>query len=516
MIPLRTKLRTASLALVMAGLPWMAHAAALDADQIKRDLAAYLDQIGGTGKDRTLVYREVETKPEGDALRVAIDDLAVQAEASGPVPLGTVTFRLKGRDDGNYDIDDVTLPAELKLGEKDDVVTFKLPSVAVTGLWSPKLQTLLGLDASVKDISIADKKSVGSIAGIAAKLVTTDKGNGHYDEAGSFVLSGLKMSDTEKHSVSLGEIAVESSAQNVDVAAMAQQQEKLKALQKEGKAASEADLMAMLGGMFALLPNGKGTLKVTDLAASDGTEGWSFALPTASFGGALTGLDQDKGGIALELAYAGLTYSTGDQQADEMTGALAPRRLSLALGLEELPSKQLMALLGTYLQANAAAAAAGGKSTDASSGDASSGDAASGDAAGAPPMDPSMMAMMLLPQLQGALVQAGSKFRISPSEIESQAATIKLEGLAQATGQSAMGAVATLKLEITGLDKIIALAKQMAGPAGGDELKALDVLRLVSERSKAADGTPVDRYTFSLTPEGEMKVNDKPIDSLFQ
>ena len=136
--------------------------------------------------------------------------------------LGTLTFRLKGRDDGNYDVDDVTLPAELKLGEKDDVVTFKLPGVAVTALWSPKLQTLLGLDASVKDISIADKKSVGSIAGIVAKLVTTDKGNGHYDEAGSFVLSGLKMSDNEKHSVTLGEIAVESSAQNVDVAAMAQ------------------------------------------------------------------------------------------------------------------------------------------------------------------------------------------------------------------------------------------------------------------------------------------------------
>jgi hypothetical protein len=512
MIPLRTKLRTAGLALVMAGLTWVApaHAAALDADQIKRDVTAYLDQIGGAGKDRVILYRAVEVKPDGDGLRVSIADLAVHAEGSDPVTLGTVTFRLKGRDDGNIDIGDLTLPAELALGEKDDVVTMKLPSVAMTGQWSPKLQTLLGLDASAKDIGISNKKSVGSIARVAAKLVATDKGNGRYDEVGSFLLAGLKMTDDEKHSVALGQLAVDSSAQNVDLAAMAQQQDKLKALQAQGKAASEADLMSMFGGMFALLPSGKGTIKLSDLAVADGTQGWSFALPAASLGGALAGFDQDRGGFGLTLAYSGLTYSTGNEQADQMTGALAPRRVDLSLGLEDLPSKQLVALLGTFLQANAAAAAtgaSGGKSTDGSTGDAS----------GAPPaMDSSTLAMMLLPQLQGALIQAGSKFRISPSELESPAATIKLEGLAQATQQAALGGVATLKLEITGLDKIIATAKQMVGPQGGDELKALDVLRLVSERSKAADGTPIDRYTFSLSPEGEMKVNDKPIDSLFQ
>ena len=45
---------------------------------------------------------------------------------------------------------------------------------------------------------------------------------------------------------------------------------------------------------------------------------------------------------------------------------------------------------------------------------------------------------------------------------------------------------------------------------------AEDALRLISERHKESDGTVVDHYTFSVAPEGDMKINDKPIDSLFQ
>jgi hypothetical protein len=516
MIPLRTKLRSASLAVLVAGLPWTApaHAAALDADQIKRDIAAYLDQVGGSGKDRVILYRAVEVKPDGDGLRVAVDDIAVRAADEDPMQLGTVTFRLKGRDDGTFDVDDLTLPPELKLGKKDDVTTLKLPSVALTGRWAPKLQTFLALDAGLKNVTVADKRSLGSVDQIAVKLATADKGGGRYDETGSLVIDGVKVADDEKHSVALGQLAISSSVDNADLAAWAEQQAKMRALEGGGKPPAEADLLGMLGGMLGLLPNGKGSLRLTKLAVADGTEGWSFALPTASLGGGISGIDQERAAIGLDLAYGGLTYSTGNQQEDAMTSGLAPRRLSLSLALEDLPSKQLVAMLGGFLQSSAASAAAGAAGGNSSGETSAKSDGSAAEAA--PAMDPSMAAMMLLPQLQTSLQQAGSKFRIAPSEIESQIAKIKLEGLAQATPQSALGGIAVLKMEITGLDRIIASAKQVLGPEGGDEAKALDVLRLVSERSKAADGTPIDRYTFSLSPEGEMKVNDKPIDSLFQ
>jgi hypothetical protein len=488
-----------------------AHAAAIDPDQIKREVTAYLDRIGGAGKDRVLLYRAVEVTPDGDGLRVAVDDLAVKADDEDPVKLGTVTFRLTGRDDGTYDVGDLTLPPELRLGKKDDVTTLKLPSVAFTGLWSPKLATFLALDAGLKNVTAADKSSLGSVDQITFKLLANDKGGGRYDESGSLVIGGVKMTDDEKHSIALGELSIASSAENVDLAGWAQQQDKLRALQQGGAMPGEAQIVGLLGGMAGLLPNGKGTLKLSSLAVADGTQGWSFALPTASLGGGISGLDQERAAITFDLAYDGVTYSTGNQQEDAMTSGLAPRRVALSLALEDLPAKQLVAMLGTLAQASGGGAAAGGDS----SGDAS---AKSDDsqAPAAPAMDPSMAAMMLLPQLQASLQQAGSKFRIAPSEVESQITKIKLEGLAQATQQSALGGVAVLKVEITGLDEMIATAKKMLGPDGADEAKALDVLRLVSERSKAADGTAVDHYTFSLSPEGEMKVNDKPIDSLFQ
>lgn len=510
MTALRSTLRSASLALLLAGLPWLApaHAAALDADQIKKEVSAYLDQAGGHGDDRALLYRAVEVTPDGDGLRVAIDDIAVRAGDADPLPLGTVTFRLTGRDDGTYDIDDVTLPAELKFDHKDDLTTLKLPSVVLTGRWSPQLETFLAFDASLKSITVSDKRSLGSIDQIVVKVGTVDKGGGRFDESGSLVVDGVRMSDDEKHSVSLAEIAVASSVDNVDLAGWAQQQQKMRGLQGGDKTASEGDIIAVLSGMVGLLPNGKGSLKLTDLALADGGQGWSFALPTASIGAGLAGIDQERAAITLDLAYDGVTYSTGNAQEDAATSALAPRRLSLSLALEDLPAKQILAMVSSLAQLQAGAAAGDGSAGTSAKSDA--------DAAAPPAMDPSMAAMMLLPQLQAALQQAGSKFRIAPSEIQSQLATMKLEGLAQATQQSALGGVAVLKVEITGLDQLIATAKQMLGPGAADEAKALDVLRLVSARTTAADGTAIDHYTFSLSPEGEMKVNDKPIDSLFQ
>jgi hypothetical protein len=121
-----------------------------------------------------------------------------------------------------------------------------------------------------------------------------------------------------------------------------------------------------------------------------------------------------------------------------------------------------------------------------------------------------------MPQLEAALQQAGTTARIAPSEIESAAAGVKLEGHAQATRQSALGGVALLELEVTGLDRAIAIARALLGPDDAGGAKALDLLRLASHRERAADGRAVDRYVLVLSREGEISVNDKPIDSLLQ
>ena len=202
----------------------------------------------------------------------------------------------------------------------------------------------------------------------------------------------------------------------------------------------------------------------------------------------MSSLDQPLSGITLDLAYDVVHLSIGAKRSDDLALALAPLRLSLALALEDLPTKQffggLVALLTQELQA----------------------------------MEDkrSQLVMQFGGAMWGAITATGSKFRIGPSAIDSTLVKAKVEGLAQASGKAALGGVAVVYFDIVGLDAAIKAAKAALGPNDADSAKALEVLRLVSERHKDSDGTVVDHYTFSLAPEGDMKVNDKPIDSLFR
>jgi len=202
----------------------------------------------------------------------------------------------------------------------------------------------------------------------------------------------------------------------------------------------------------------------------------------------VAGLDKPLSGVNFDLSYDGVKVETGAKETDDLALALAPTRMTLALALEDLPTKEffggLIALLTQEQQA------AEDKRSE--------------------------LAMQFAGAMQGAITQAGSKFRIGPSVLDSKLVKIKLEGLAQASGTAALGGVAVVKFDIVGLDEAIKAAKAALGPNDADSAKALDVLRLVSERHKDSDGTVVDHYTFSLAPEGDMKINDKPIDSLFQ
>ena len=202
----------------------------------------------------------------------------------------------------------------------------------------------------------------------------------------------------------------------------------------------------------------------------------------------MSGLDQPLSGVTLDVSYDGVKLATGAKESDDLALALAPDRMTLALALEDLPTKEFFGGLVALLTQEQQAAED----------------------------RRSELAMQFAGAMQGAITQAGSKFRIGPSVLDSKLVKIKLEGLAQASGTAALGGVAVVKFDIVGLDEAIKAAKAALGPNDADSAKALDVLRLVSERHKESDGTVVDHYTFSLAPEGDMKINDKPIDSLFQ
>ena len=73
----RTLIRSTCLALPVAVLAFIGHgmAAPPDAAQLKREIAAAIEQLGGGGKDRVIVYDKLEVTPDGEAFRVAVDGL---------------------------------------------------------------------------------------------------------------------------------------------------------------------------------------------------------------------------------------------------------------------------------------------------------------------------------------------------------------------------------------------------------------------------------------------------------
>src|SRR5262249_32583251 len=158
----RTLIRSTCLALPVALLAFAGHgmAAPPDAAELKREIAAAIEELGGGGKDRVIVYDKLEVTAEGEAFRVAVDGLAFRG-APDRLPLGDVGFRIKPQADGNYAIDDLTVPSEIKGGTKEHVVTAALPKVSFTGLWSPQLEGFIGADASIEKFSIGDNSGKG-------------------------------------------------------------------------------------------------------------------------------------------------------------------------------------------------------------------------------------------------------------------------------------------------------------------------------------------------------------------
>jgi hypothetical protein len=484
----RTLIRSTCLALPVAFLTFVGAgmAAPPDAAQLKHDIVAAIEDLGGSGKDAAIVYDKLDVTPEGDAFRVTLGGLAFKADAD-TLPFGDVAFRIKPDADGNYAIDDLSVPTEVKGGPKDDVVTAHLPTVVFSGLYSPKLDSFLDLDARIEKFTVGDSKGKGGVDTLTVKLSSADKGKGRYDQSLKLVVDGVRFSGEESQQFSLGELAIGSDTTNFNLEAWADLQRRLKAAGRAGQPIDEATLK-QLGEIGSIIGASKGAIRIADLSAQDDKEHWSFALPTASLAASVSGLDQTMSGVTLDLAYDGVQVSTGAKESDDLATALAPNRMSLKLALEDLPTKEFFGGLVALMSQE---------------------ESAKEDKR-------SQLAMEFAGAIQAAFTTAGTKFRISPSAIDSKLVKIKLEGLAQAAANAALGGVAVVKFDIVGLDEAIKAAKMALGPNDADSAKALDVLRLVSERHKESDGTVVDHYTFSLAPEGEMKINDKPIDSLFE
>ena len=473
--------------LFAAGAPAMAQDQAAQIKQAVEDFLKPPAGSGATGEEAMLSHGMIDVAAVGSAYVVTVPDLRIAPDVTGDFEVGTVSFSLTPEGDDLYHVGDVKIPVEIPHKKPDGSVdgSISLPSQQFTAVWSRSLDSFLQLDADYRDVKIvstSDNMAL-SLGEIGAKVTSTDKGNGRWDQNGAVHLSALNVNSPEGM-FALGAIDGTSSTRDYNAKGWAAVRQRMEAMTKSMEASPSAQastplpdpqLMEALRGANPLFASSNSTITVSAVSFRDATGKELFSLPTGALTFGAEGFDQAIGRIALSLTHAGLVVN--DIAAVEQD--MLPREVAVNVALENLPVQELWrGAIDTLSSADL--------STDQGS---------------------SMAMMMFIGLLQQSLVNGKARVNVTDSHLALALARAQLSGIIEASADSMFG-VGRMTVDITGLDALIAAVTAHGGPQG-EELSELQVIRGFGNRQTATDGTVTDHYDLDFTPQGQFLVNGK-------
>ena len=471
---------------VAASAPAMAQD---QAAQIKQEVEDFLKPLAGTsaaGEEAVLSHGAVDVAAAGPAYVVTIPDLQWAPDATGHFEIGTVSFTLTPEGDDLYHVNDVKIPAEIPHKTPDGGVdgSISLPSQQFTAVWSRSLASFMQLDADLRDVKVvstSDKMAL-SLGEIGAKIASTDKGNGRWDQDGTLHLSALNATSPDGM-FSLGSIDGASSTHDYNAKGWAAVRDRMEAMTKGMEANTSApaplpdpQLVEALRSASPLFASSKATINVSGIGFRDGTGKEVFSLPTGALTVGAEGFDQPVGRITVSVNHGGLVVDDIPPTDQD----LLPRELAVNIALENLPVQELWkGAIDTLSSADL--------STDEGS---------------------STAMMMFMGLLQQALVNGKARVNLSDSHLALALARAQLSGAIEASAESMFGAVGKMAVDVTGLDALIEAVTAHGGPQG-EEAAGLQLVRGFSNRQTAADGAVTDHYDIDFTPQGQFLVNGK-------
>jgi hypothetical protein len=470
---------------VAAGAPAMAQD---QAAQIKQEVEDFLKPLGeaAAGEDAMLSHGAVDVAAAGPAYVVTIPDLRWAPDTTGRFEIGTISFSLTPDGDDLYQVGDVKIPAEIPHKKSDGSVdgSIALPSQQFTAVWSRSLESFMQLDADLRDVKIvstSDNMAL-SLGEIGAKLASTDKGNGRWDQDSTLHLSALNATSPDGM-FALGSIDSISSTRDYNAKGWAALRDRMEAMTREMEAnpstpAPQPDpqLVEALRGASPLFASANSTATVSAISFRDGTGKEIFSLPTGTLRFGAEGFDQAIGRIALSLGHTGLVVN--DIAPTEQD--LLPREVAVNIALENLPVQELWK----------------GAIDTLSSADMSTNEGSS------------TAMMMFMGLLQQSLVNGKARVDVTDSHLALALARAQLSGVIEASAESMFGAVGQMTVDVTGLDALIEAVTAHGGPEG-EEVAGLQMIRGFSTRQTAADGAVTDHYDLAFTPQGQFLVNGK-------
>lgn len=498
-------------------------AAAIDPAQapvIQKAIDDYLQLIEGPADRRIVHHHAVKVTPGTDAFDVVIDGVYVGPQGEGKLDVGTIGYRLTPKENDGFVAGNLThapsIPFKDKDGKETGALTFTTKTF--TGEWSTSLQTFLSLDWQAENIVAKDSAPNGghfSASGLGSTLVSTDKGNGLFDQTGKFDLTGFSAKDNDGGSFGLGKVTGTFAMTGIKLKEYVTKLREMQTLMSEiadtAAKAQDAAAASAQGGTAATAPTGISDEQAAKLGGlikgmaglvaglsyefdfenvsykgQDGSE--PFNLAKGNFDIGFAGLDAEKASINFGIGHDGLAIKDSDFAKNPLFAKLLPASGNLDLNLTDVPSKELWQLIGDNFPGLITA-------------DPARSEAAAG---------------VMFVAMQQLLQKAPMKLILAPSGLASEVIQLDATGAFDVKPDAIFGVVGALDVGLHGLDEAMKLANEAAqtSPDAARIVGGLAMIQSMAKRETGADGKPVDKLKLEVDAMGEAKVNGMPLSGM--
>ncbi|WP_374310602.1 hypothetical protein [Dongia sp.] len=499
-----------------------APAAAIDPAQapiIQKAIEDYLQVAEGPAEQRILHHGAVKVTAGSDAFDVSIEGVRVGPDGEGNLDVGTIGYRLTPKGTDGYIASNLThagsMPFKEKDGKESGALTFT--TKAFSGEWSSSLQTFLALDWQAADLVAKDNAPDGgnfSAKGLTAKIASTDKGSGLFDQTGAFELTDFVGKDTTGGSFTLAKLDLSGLMTAIKLKEYVAKTREMQTLMGEiadatAKAEAAAAAASASGNTTPTEPTAEPATGISDAQAAklgtlikdmsgliggvkydvafseagfknkDGSE--PFHLGQGAFNIAFDGLDKEKAAVNLGLSHDKLVINDPDLAGDPLFAKLLPASGKLDLNLTEVPSKELWQLVGDNFPNLVTA-------------DPARSDAAAG---------------VMFIALQQLLQKAPMKLAVAPSGLTSEVMKLDATGNFDVKPEATLGVIGALDIALYGLDEAMKLANEAAqsSPNAAQIVGGLAMIQSMAKREAGSDGKPVDKLKLEVDAAGDAKVN---------
>lgn len=501
--------------------------AAIDPAQapvIQKAIDDYLQLIEGPAEQRVIHHDAVKVTPGSDVFDVAIEGIYVGPKDDGRLYVGTVGYKLTPKGSDGFTASSLThapsFPFKDKAGKETGALA--LTTKNFSGEWASNLQTFLALDWQATDITAKDSAPDGgnfSAKSIAANLVSADKGNGLFDQTGTFELTGFSAKNAAEESFDLGKINVTGlmtgiklkeyvaksremqtlMAEIAETTAKAQaaaQAAAEEAAKKAAEGATEAPEVAvttgitdeqstklgtLIKGMAGLVSGVTYNVALADIGFKEKGGNEPFHLGKGTLDMGFAGLDADKATMNFAVGHDGLVIKDADFANDPLFAKLLPASGKLDLNITDVPSKELWQLIGDNFPSLITS-------------DPTRSEAAIG---------------VMFVAMQQLMQKAPMKLTVAPSGLTSEVMQLDATGAFDVKPDAAFGVVGALDIGLHGLDEAMKLANDAAqnSPNAAQVVGGLAMIQSMAKREPGTDGKPVDKLKLEVDAAGDAKVN---------